>query len=383
MWFVLHSMLWKRKLFLILLVSITLLVAPTAYYVCKNVKKIFIEETQSKAIDIAVSIAAFLVLDIEYYRTLSETTVMASDNPYYLQANSVLRTIKEQTDTSFIYTFKYIDDQTKAYVLDAEDPLSELFSPFGSLDTLNSAERQVHETARIHASGIVENPIWGAHLTGYAPIIDPRDTTLVGWVGVDYDADSLTTRYTHVSWVLGICFLFFILIFVVILYVVIVSIQNKANTDYLTKLGNKRAFSKTLELLCRDAEHFNKPFALLILDIDKFKVINDTYGHPAGDAVLQRIAETLVAALGSSSGCFRYGGDEFTVLLPSCTLHKAVLKKDDIHQEVDALQVEKILNHHLSVSIGMAMWEQGKSIQDMVDKADQDLYREKQGHRES
>ncbi|MDX9985821.1 hypothetical protein, partial [Sphaerochaeta sp.] len=81
----------------------------------ENVKKILIEETQSKAIDIAVSIASFLVQDIESYRMLSESPSLSIDDPsylYYLETNSVLRAIRKQTDTTFIYTVKYIDDKT-------------------------------------------------------------------------------------------------------------------------------------------------------------------------------------------------------------------------------------------------------------------------------
>ena len=103
----------------------------------ENVKKILIEETQSKAIDIAVSIASFLVQDIESYRMLSESPSLSIDDPsylYYLETNSVLRAIRKQTDTSYIFTARYIDEQNKAYVLDGECPDSEFFSPFGSRD---------------------------------------------------------------------------------------------------------------------------------------------------------------------------------------------------------------------------------------------------------
>ena len=170
----------------------------------ENVKKILIEETQSKATDIAVSIASFLIQDIESYRMLSESSSLRIDDPsylYYLETNSVLRAIRKQTDTSYIFTARYIDEQNKAYVLDGECPDSEFFSPFGSRDGLNDTELQVYQTAQVGASGIVEDPVWGAYLTGYAPIIDPRDDVLVGWVGVDYDADFFSIRSARVSWI--------------------------------------------------------------------------------------------------------------------------------------------------------------------------------------
>ncbi len=170
----------------------------------ENVKKILIEETQSKAIDIAVSIASFLVQDIESYRMLSESPSLSIDDPsylYYLETNSVLRAIRKQTDTSYIFTARYIDEQNKEYILDGECPDNEFFSPFGSREGLNDTELQVYQTAQVGASGIVEDPVWGAYLTGYVPIIDPRDDVLVGWVGVDYDADFFSIRSARVSWI--------------------------------------------------------------------------------------------------------------------------------------------------------------------------------------
>ncbi|NBJ14849.1 MAG: GGDEF domain-containing protein [Dehalobacter sp. 4CP] len=380
MWFVLHAMLWKRKLFFILLVCITLSVVLPAHYVFENVRKLLIEETQSKATDIAVSIASFLIQDIESYRTLSETLALTIDDPsysYYLKTNSVLRAIKKQTDTSYIFTAKYIDEQTKAYVLDGECPDSEFFSPFGSQDGLNDAEKEVLLTVQVSASGIVEDPVWGAYLTGYAPIIDPSDDMLVGWVGVDYDADFFSIRSARVSWILGICFTFFILSMTVILYYVIVAIHKKSATDYLTKLGNKRSFSHTVEALFRDAQHSNRAFALLMIDVNRFKQINDTFGHPAGDAVLKHIAGALAAAMESPRGCFRYGGDEFAILLANASPFAVELSRAAIHEEIEALTIDELHGYRVSVSIGMAMWEKGKTLQDLIDEADQDLYEQK------
>jgi len=380
MWFVLHSMLWKRKLFFVLLVCITVSVVFPAHYVFTKTKEILVEENQKRAIDIAICISTFLTQDIERYRTLSKTSILLPDSPsfsYYQQSSLLLRLIKEKTEAAFIFTAKLVDDETKAYVLDGEDHQSKLFSPFGSHDNLKPIEKEAYQTRSFIASLIEEDPNWGKFLTGYAPIIDARDDTIVGWVGVDYNAEFLYKRYARVSWILGICFTFLILSLSTILYGLILSIQKKSNIDYMTKLGNKRSFSKISLALLKDAQLSNKPFALLMIDVNKFKQINDTYGHPIGDVVLKRIAMVLVSILGSSHGCFRYGGDEFAILIPSCSLPKAAILKEDIHQEVHSLSIEQLQNYRISVSIGMAVWEEGKTLQALIDEADQNLYEQK------
>jgi diguanylate cyclase (GGDEF)-like protein len=173
------------------------------------------------------------------------------------------------------------------------------------------------------------------------------------------------------------CFTFFILSMTVILYYVIVAIHKKSATDYLTKLGNKRSFSHTVEALFRDAQHSNRAFALLMIDVNRFKQINDTFGHPAGDAVLKHIAGALAVAMESPRGCFRYGGDEFAILLANASPFAVELSRAAIHEEIEALTIDELHGYRVSVSIGMAMWEKGKTLQDLIDEADQDLYEQK------
>jgi diguanylate cyclase (GGDEF)-like protein len=382
MWFLLHEMIWKRKLFFILLVCVTLSVVLPAAFVFEKTKEILIEETQHKAMDIALSIAAFLTGDIEEYRSLSEATSLVpgtKEEAYYQKTRAVIETIKQGTDTSFIFTAKYIDAQTNAYVLDGEPVDSEFFSPFGSTDPMNPCELQVYATRQSLASGEEEDPIWGTYLTGYAPIIDTRDDTMVGWVGVDYAAETLNVRYVRISWILGFCFASFILIISTLLYFLIRAIQTKSNVDYLTKLANKRSFTHLLAKLIKE----KNSFTLLMCDVDKFKPINDTYGHPVGDMVLIAIAQALETGLELTGKAFRYGGDEFAILLPSCHSLKAQTVLQTVQEHVKAIRLTQLEGTELSVSIGQAQWEEGMQADTLVGNADHDLYEQKRKRRES
>jgi diguanylate cyclase (GGDEF)-like protein len=96
-----------------------------------------------------------------------------------------------------------------------------------------------------------------------------------------------------------------------------------ANQDPLTGLPNRRAFMRELEHEVERALRYGHPLTLAIGDVDRFKQINDTHGHPAGDRALCLVADTLRAGLRANDGAFRLGGDEFALLLPETTRDEA------------------------------------------------------------
>jgi len=88
-----------------------------------------------------------------------------------------------------------------------------------------------------------------------------------------------------------------------------------AITDELTKTFTKRHFRQCIEHSFSEYQQYGKKFALLMMDLDKFKLVNDTHGHVAGDAVLQQLGEILHQSVRENDLLFRYGGEEFTVIL--------------------------------------------------------------------
>jgi len=383
MWFVLHSIAWKRKLLLLLIVLVSLAVVFPALYAVQRTRQVMIEETQAKALDIAGTIAAFLNSDIERYRLLSQTADLVSGTAeyrYYQEMNTIFRAIKASSDAAFVFTTKYIDEQTDAYVLDGEDPQGDLFSPFGSIDAMNPTELYTFQSGLRAVSDLENDPNWGVFITAYAPIKDWRDHTIVGVVGVDYSAEYLQERYQRITFVLIFGFAFFILVISLSLYAIILTIHNRANIDDLTLLGNKRAFNRTLADVATEARKHLNPFSLLMLDVDRFKAINDSHGHLTGDKVLKHIAKALQQALVWPKGCFRYGGDEFAILLPSCNLQHAYGVKQELEEEVKAINLEELEGKELSISIGVAEWRDGTSLEDLIRFADTALYEQKRNH---
>lgn len=371
---------WKHTLFLILLLTIAVSLSFPAFYLLRRTKAILTEEVQSKAVDIAHTISSVLEMEIDMYQKLSETENLNKDDElwsYYQKLNGMMRSIKSKADADFIFTGRYIDDQTSGYVLDGEDPESELFSPFGSTDGMNPTELLAYHQQKSMASDVETDPAWGSFLTGYSPIIDARDGTMVGLVGVDYSADFIQGRIKRIAQILIISFVLITLLTSIALETIILIAHEKGHTDELTKLGNKRAFNKAMRQFQSQATRFKRPYAVLLMDIDLFKNINDEYGHPVGDKVLVAVAKAILYASDQEQFCFRYGGDEFAVLIPQAESMQALRVKRMIQEEVRNIIIPVLGKQRFTVSIGIKVWNKGTSIEDMISEADVNLCKEK------
>jgi diguanylate cyclase len=158
-----------------------------------------------------------------------------------------------------------------------------------------------------------------------------------------------------------------------------------AATDPLTACLNRRAFTALVDryLDRMEKQEDATQGALLIIDIDHFKDINDTHGHDAGDNALIRIAETIRASVRASDPVGRMGGEEFSVLLPSVTEERANALAENIRKRIAA--TELMLSGracHVSVSIGGVTFTRDASFGDLYRQADRKLYEAKQAGRD-
>jgi diguanylate cyclase (GGDEF)-like protein len=150
-------------------------------------------------------------------------------------------------------------------------------------------------------------------------------------------------------------------------------LRTLADQDPLTGLPNRRAFMRDLEEEVQRAYRYGHPLTLVIGDVDHFKLINDTQGHPAGDRALIEVAETLRAGLRTSDGAFRLGGDEFALLLPETTHEeaKAVVRRLDVAFRATAPEALA----DLRVSCGFATAPgAGVDAEALIKAADASLY---------
>ncbi len=155
-------------------------------------------------------------------------------------------------------------------------------------------------------------------------------------------------------------------------------LKERASRDHLTGLYNARAFDSIFEQKMVEAEKTQEPFSLLMLDIDHFKMINDTYGHSAGDAVLECFGDLLHRSVRSSDYCARKGGEEFIVLLNQCDSEHARLAGEKLRRLVEEqdFELSEEVRLKVTVSIGISTFPTTQA-QLLLDQADQALYRAK------
>jgi diguanylate cyclase (GGDEF)-like protein len=113
------------------------------------------------------------------------------------------------------------------------------------------------------------------------------------------------------------------------------SLRTEVLTDPLTGLLNRRAFNQNLEHYLNQWSRHKRPFVLILCDVDHFKLVNDRFGHPAGDMVLQNLAERLRGGLRRSDLAFRIGGEEFALLLPETALGPGAEVAEKLRRRVD------------------------------------------------
>jgi two-component system cell cycle response regulator len=159
---------------------------------------------------------------------------------------------------------------------------------------------------------------------------------------------------------------------------------SRSITDALTNLYNRHFMDIHLENLVQQSQRHGKPFSLMLIDVDHFKPINDTYGHDVGDQVLQRLSRVIVKSIRTADMAARFGGEEFVVLLPETDLLSATVVTDRICKTVEMtpFRVEHpIGNLNMTVSIGAAQLRKGETASQLLKRADEALYKAKSSGR--
>jgi diguanylate cyclase len=161
-------------------------------------------------------------------------------------------------------------------------------------------------------------------------------------------------------------------------------LQREASLDPLTGLKNRRRFEDELRMAMARARREGATGAVLMLDLDDFKRVNDSYGHPAGDRTIEEIADVLRQRTRESDTLARLGGDEFAIVLPRCSLVEARMVADSIATAIREHQPTQSDVEPITASVGVAMFgtDPRTSIESVVSEADTAMYAAKDGGRD-
>ena len=156
------------------------------------------------------------------------------------------------------------------------------------------------------------------------------------------------------------------------------NLQKEAIFDALTGCYNKKQIEILLEKFLSESLRYNVPLSIMMLDIDHFKKVNDTYGHLVGDFILKEVANILKSTIRHSDACGRFGGEEFIIILPNTKLIGAMKLAERIRKNIQ--NHEFIFNNtkiFVTISIGITSASKTDSIFSLIERADEALYEAK------
>ncbi|WP_187647819.1 GGDEF domain-containing protein [Nitrosophilus labii] len=151
---------------------------------------------------------------------------------------------------------------------------------------------------------------------------------------------------------------------------------NKAKYDSLTKAMNKGSFNEIIGYKIIESKHFKTPLSIIIFDIDFFKKINDTYGHPVGDKVLSELADVIRENIRKSENFVRWGGEEFIILLQNTSLYNAKMVAEKLRQVLENHRFNKV--GKVTCSFGVTQLKNDDTIETFISRVDRALYNAKE-----
>ncbi|BBI98369.1 diguanylate cyclase [Ferrigenium kumadai] len=158
--------------------------------------------------------------------------------------------------------------------------------------------------------------------------------------------------------------------------------EHQASTDALTGVYNRHWMGKAFPRALQRCSHNKQPFAVMVVDIDHFKKINDTYGHLVGDLALKTVAKCMAENLRPHDLLARYGGEEFAVLLTEADLDAAKMVAERLRAKIAAAEIRSDdISFHVTLSIGITPTQHNEKLEHLIHEADQALYRAKQAGR--
>ncbi|QQO10334.1 GGDEF domain-containing protein [Breznakiella homolactica] len=345
-------------------------------FMCVATGRTVKRQMENQCRGIAVSAAELIRQDIGGYRQF--ITDMDTSDPYYRKMKSSLESIRRgnQDNIAFLYTEVRVSETEMMYIFDAEPEDAPTFAPPGLTEPLTAPRKAAYDSGELVIGDFVTTP-WGTLLSVYAPITDPATGEFLGIVGADISKKQYDAVMNYQLAIIAGCGVILALMTVVMLFSVSGRIEKLVIRDGLTGLFTRSFFTKWLKYQMKQSVKKNKPLVVCMADLDHFKLINDTYGHPFGDVVLKAVSASMLSALRRFDCIARYGGEEFAVFLPGLTLadSESIIKR--LHESVGAAVIfnkESKKNVAVSISIGVTQFVPGQAYSDVLENADKALY---------
>lgn len=368
----------KIYTFIAVFVVVGVITSLPAYIFYGRIEIAITDESNKQATSLAASLSSFIENNSDKYEKLYSSD---GDNgtEYRETMIQLFLDIKKSTGAKSIYTEKYIPETGMVHILDTEDTLKEDGTPPVTTEKINSMKTMAMQKDSGVVSHILEHDKSEKLISAFAPIKKKETGEILGLVGVDFSTDYVRSVIEGIRNMILTAYLVSILLVGLAVNTLLIIRYKSMITDYMTNLYNKYHFETCIKWCVKDALKSGNPFSVMVIDIDDFKIVNDRCGHIVGDEVLKKIALSIKENTRDDDLCFRYGGDEFIVILPNTTKEQAALVGERMQAK---LSLKKLLGEdpadlNISLSLGIAQWEPKMSTEDITEWADRAMYTSK------
>ena len=350
------------------------------FLIYQNTAQTMKQQLGNKCIGIASSVAVIIEDDVEGFKEFCRT--LDDSTEYYAETYAKLNKIRRENydHIAYLYTEVRISENEIMYIIDSEARDDPMFSVPGYIDLITASEREAYRVRKLSIPDEFVTNEYGTLLTCYAPIWDHENNEFIGLVGADVSID----QYNAVMKNQLILIVSSITMLVLILGAALLLSSNRMGRlierDGLTGLYNKTHFMRCLRQQLKYSARKEQPLFVFMADIDHFKIVNDTYGHPFGDIILREVGAAISKVLCKTDCLARYGGEEFSAFLP-CVSSEPFLIAEVIRNEVEKTcvlneQFKEQVN--VTISIGMVQAKLGQTAAEVLDLADKALYKAKE-----
>lgn len=368
----------KIYTFIAVFVVIGVITSLPAYIFYSRIEKTIIVETNKQASSLAAALSSFIENNSDKYEKLYSSDGN-NDTEYSETMIQLFLDIKKSTGAKSIYTEKYISETGMVRILDTDDTSSEDYIPDVTTDKINSIKKTALQKVSRAVSGLAEYDKSEKLISAFAPLKKKETGKIMGIVAVDFSTDYVNSVIEGIRNMMLTAYLVSILLVGLAVNTLLVLRYKSMITDNMTKLYNKYHFETCIKWCVKDSLKSGNPFSMMVIDIDDFKIINDRCGHIVGDEVLKKIALSINGNTRDDDLCFRYGGDEFVVILPNTTKEQAASVGKRMQAKLSSKELlgEKSADLNISLSLGIAQWDPKMSAEDLTEWADRAMYTSK------
>jgi diguanylate cyclase (GGDEF)-like protein len=331
---------------------------------------------------LAVAIEYIIESDIESYKAFAEEPIAGT--PYFNKMLDMFTQLKEENPAiKYIYTVRSSGGEITEFVLDADYIFAQYpeGTPIDFVEaSANGVFFSVMETGKAQILPLTDSIEYGMLIGASAPLFD--NGTVIGTVGVDIDMQTVNEILQDLLIQLILIGLAIVLFSMVVLIKSSDTLLQDILKDKLTKAYNKKYANRILHTGIQTAKRQKQSYSILMLDLDHFKKINDTYGHVFGDVTLANVANVVISSIRDFDQFIRYGGEEFIIAVPKATKEQAIDLAERIRANIEKHEIydsELDVSVRITVSIGVASVNGGASDPvTLIKAADRALYKAKE-----